>query len=178
MSLRAAVVVAGLGVFRPAAASPTEAEVMAEFIERFTLFIEWPAGALGGPDDPFVVCVVGATAVQGPLVALTRSRPIKGRRAVVRAVDAGRRPEAIAECHVAFIGGSESKHLPLLLGHAGGRPVLTVSNTPGFADAGVAINLFRESRRLSFEINPSAAAGAGLKVRSNLLRLGRLVGGP
>jgi hypothetical protein len=178
MTLCAAVVAAGLGLARPAAASPTEAEVMTEFIERFTLFVDWPADALGGPGETFVVCVVGAAAVQAPLTALARSRTIKGRRAVVRTIDGGRSPEAIAGCHVAFIAGSEGKHLSLLLGHAQGRPVLTVASTPGFADAGVVINFVRKSKNLGFEINPSAAASGRLKVRSNLLRLGRLVGGP
>jgi hypothetical protein len=178
MSLRAAVVVAGLGASSPAQAGPTEAELMTEFIERFTRFIDWPPEALGGPDTPFVVCIVGSAPVQVPLAELARLRPIKGRRAVLRAVDASRRPDAIASCHVAFIAAAESKHLGSLLGHAEGRPVLTVADAPGFAAAGVAINFYRENRRLRFEINAAAAQDSGLKVRAKLLRLARPIGSP
>jgi hypothetical protein len=176
--LRAAVVVAGLGVSSPALAGPTEAEVMTEFIERFTRFIDWPPEALGGPDTAFVVCIVGSASVREPLAELTRLRPIKNRRAVVRAVDATRRPDAIAGCHVAFIAAAESKHLGVLLGHAEGRPVLTIADAPGFGAAGVVINFYRESRRLRFEINAGAAQDCGLTVRSKLLRLARPIGSP
>jgi hypothetical protein len=178
ISLRAAVVVAGLGVCNPAQAGPTEAEVMTEFIERFTRFIDWPPDALGGPETAFVVCIVGTAPVREPLAELARLRPIKGRRAVLRAVDATRRPDAIAGCHVAFIAAAESKHLGVLLGHAEGRPVLTVADAPGFGAAGVVINFYRESRRLRFEINTAAAQDSGLKVRAKLLRLARPIGIP
>jgi len=178
LSLRAAVVVASLGVFRPALAGPTEAEVMTEFIERFTRFIDWPPESLGGPEASFVVCIIGAAPVRDPLVEMTRQRPIKNRRAVVRTIDVVRRPDAIASCHIAFIAAGESKHLGVLLGHAEGRPVLTVSDAPGFGAAGVAINFYREDRRLRFEINSTAVQDSGLKVRAKLLRLARPVGSP
>ena len=45
-----------------------EYRVKAEFIERFTHFIEWPPTAFAGPDAPFVLCVVGDT----PVAALPR----------------------------------------------------------------------------------------------------------
>jgi hypothetical protein len=176
--LRAAVAIGCLAVARPVAASPTEPEMMAVYIERFTLFVDWPPFALGGPDSPFVMCVVGRAAVREPLLELARLRLLKGHRAVVRTVDAVRHPDAIAACHVAFISDAEAKQLPLLLVHAGGRPVLTIADTPGFGAAGVVINFYREDRLLRFEINPAAARTAGLRVRSRLMRLARQVGGP
>jgi hypothetical protein len=178
IALRAAVVVTGLTVASPSWAGPTEAELMTEFIERFTRFTDWPVDALGAPEDPFVLCVVGPTPMREPLADLARQRAIKGRRAVVRTVDAARRPESIADCHLAFIGSSEGKLLPALLGHLEGRAVLTVADAPGFGAAGVVINFYRESRYLRFEINNAAAADSGLKLRSKLRRLGRPVVAP
>jgi hypothetical protein len=178
--LRAAVVVTGLAVAVPSTpswAGPTEAELMTEFVERFTRFTDWPPDALGDADEPFVLCVVGASPMRQPLVDLARQRTLKGRRAVVRTVDA-RQPEAITGCHLAFIGSGEAKALPVLLGHAEGRAVLTVADAPGFGAAGVVINFYRESRYLRFEINNAAAADSGLKLRSKLRRLGRPVGTP
>jgi hypothetical protein len=178
--LRAAVVVTGLAVAIPSWpswAGPTEAELMTEFVERFTRFTDWPAEALGDPGEPFVLCIVGASPMREPLNDLARQRPLKGKRAVVRAIDA-RRPETIVGCHLAFIGSGEAKTLPALLGHVDGRAVLTVADAPGFGAAGVVINFYRESRYLRFEINNAAAADSGLKLRSKLRRLGRPVGIP
>jgi hypothetical protein len=178
--LRAAVVVTGLAVAIPSGpswAGPTEAELMTEFVERFTRFTDWPPDALGDADEPFVLCVVGTSPMREPLLDLARQRPLKGRRAVVRTIDP-RRPEAIGGCHLAFIGSGEAKALPVLLGHVDGRAVLTVADAPGFGAAGVVINFYRESRYLRFEINNAAAADSGLKLRSKLRRLGRPVGTP
>ena len=50
-------------------------------------------------------------------------------------------------------------------------PVLVITNGPGLATAGSAINLFREGSRLRFEINPGVLEAAGLKASSRLLKL-------
>jgi hypothetical protein len=41
-------------------ASELEHQVKAEFMERFTRFIDWPEESFPTPDAPFVFCTVGA----------------------------------------------------------------------------------------------------------------------
>jgi hypothetical protein len=54
--------------------------------------------------------------------------------------------------------------------------VLTVGETEGFAARGGIINFYIEGNRVRFEINPDAAHRSGLKISSQLLQLGKLVG--
>jgi hypothetical protein len=56
------------------------------------------------------------------------------------------------------------------------RPgVLTVSEQPGFAEAGTALNFVVVNNRLKFEANLKAISAAGLKAGSQLLKLAIIV---
>ena len=63
---------------RAAAAEPTEAELKAEMVERFTRFIDWNADDL--PPDTLALCVVGDSPLTAPLKVVRPSvvteRPI------------------------------------------------------------------------------------------------------
>jgi hypothetical protein len=144
------------------------------FVERFTRFIDWPAGVL--PEgSPFVVCIEGSGDTAENLIEVARSRKFKDRLCEVRRVLAG---SDVNGCHLLYLAGSEAPHLPQVVAAISGRPILTVSDTAGFADKGVLINLFQEENRMHFEINLPAVKRSNLTFSSQLLRLGRLVGGP
>ena len=54
-------------------------------------------------------------------------------------------------------------------------PILTVSDAEGFADAWGIVQLFIETNRIRFAINPKAAERARLRLSSKLLSLARIV---
>ncbi len=54
-------------------------------------------------------------------------------------------------------------------------PVLTVSDIDGFAEQGGIIGLSLNGERVEFTVNLRAARQAGIKLNSQLLRLGRVV---
>ncbi len=56
-----------------------------------------------------------------------------------------------------------------------GSNVFTVADRAGFARGGGIANFIRANKKIRFEINPSAAKKAGLKVSSRLLRLAKVV---
>ncbi|HEY3352461.1 MAG TPA: YfiR family protein [Polyangia bacterium] len=159
----------------PAAATPTsgpadvEPQIKAEFLERFTHFIDWPQG---GDAGPFVIAVVGPNPFGGALDRLARDRTIKGRRVVVRYL-AG--PAEVGGQHVLFITRELRGALKEILARTRDRPVLTVGDTDGFARAGVLINFYLERGAVRFEINAGEAKRSGLRVSPKLLRLGRIV---
>jgi YfiR/HmsC-like len=161
-----------------AAASGVEYPVKAEFIERFTRFIDWPSDAFLGSDAPFIICVVGDTPIAPHLDHVARVRRIKDRRVEVRRSTAA---SDLRGCHVAFIASGERPRLKQILAAVSGRPVLTVGDADGFAREGVLINLvLDEESHVRFEICSSEARKSGLKISAQLLRLARLVaqGGP
>jgi hypothetical protein len=154
---------------RPAA----EYAVKAQFLERFTRFVTWPASALPpGGEEPFVLGVVGRDPFGPALDELAARRRVAGHRIEVRRV---RQPAEIAGCHLLFVAGSESERLDDVLAVTAGRPILTVGDTSGFARRGVLVNLFVEAGKVGFEVNESAAQESGLAMSSKLMKLARRV---
>ena len=174
MGKLAGVALAGLVASAPGAAraEPQEAELKAEFVERFTRFVEWSADDL--PEDDFTVCVAGESAITPYLEKIAKKRKLHGRTASVVVLD---KADQVVDCQVVVIPGSDKKRLRAVLRRTDGRPILTVADAGGAAEAGAIINFYRDESHVKFEINTSAAKDAGLKVRSKLLRLARVVHG-
>ena len=148
-------------------AVPIDNEVKAAFIIRFTEFIDWP-----DQDDPerqpLIICVLGDHPVEPILARLTADYTVRGRTIEIRHVES---VESAVTCHVVFVPDTQSAQLPALSRAVHALPVLVITNCPGLATAGAAINLFREGSRLRFEINPGALEAAGLTASSRLLKL-------
>jgi len=171
-----AIVAAALALLWSPRARAAEAEyqVKAEFMERFTRFIDWPATSFPKETDPFAVCLAGKHPFGDYLDKMAKARQMKKRRMVVRAVT---EPAQVDGCHILFIAGSEAKRLPQFLERTGSRPILTVGDTAGFGKQGILINFYRDGENVRFEINVEAATRSGLRFNSKLIRLGKLVGG-
>src|SRR5688572_24903128 len=89
---------AGLLAIEPgtaAHAESPEAELKAEFIERFTRFIDWEIDDL--PSDQFVLCIDGESAIAGHLERIARRRKLRGRSATIEHLTD---PADATECHV------------------------------------------------------------------------------
>jgi hypothetical protein len=148
-----------------------EYQVKAEFIERFTRFVEWPERARS--ESSFVIGIVGANPFDGYLERIAHDRKIKGKGIEIRSV----RVEETGNCDVVFVASSERKNLPAILARTRSRPVLTIGDTAGYAEKGVLINFYNAGDQVRFEINESAAEQSGLKISSKLFKLARVVEG-
>lgn len=147
-----------------------EYQVKAEFIERFTRFIEWPRGAPSG--GTFIIGVLGNDPFRGYLDKMASERKIKGRPIEIR------RFRDIAEtgsCHIVFISSSERVRLPAILARTDGHPILTIADSSGFASSGVLVNFYTSGDTVRFEMNEPAIERSGLRVSAKLLKLARLV---
>ncbi len=159
----------------PVSGQVPEYEAKSEFLERFTRFIEWPAEPVGdAAGSPFVIGVVGRDPFGTYLDVLAASRPIKGKSVRVRRLSDFN--DVAGCCHLVFVSSSEESNLKRILARTVGRPVLTVGDTPGYAEHGVLINLYQDGGRIGFEVNEEAVRKSGLRFNSKLLRLARLVG--
>jgi len=81
------------------------------------------------------------------------------------------RPEESASCHTLFISASEDVRIGRIIEALEHRPVLTVSDAPGFAQRGGMIGFSSDGRRIRFTVNLTAAEDAGLMLNSELLRV-------
>jgi hypothetical protein len=157
---------------RPAGAEPSEAELKAEFVERFVRFVDWDDDDL--PEDEFAVCVIGDSPVTPHLAKIAKKRKLRGRRASVSEIE---EPEEAIDCQLVLIHGSDRKKLRTILSRTEGHPILTIADAPGAAAAGAIINFYRDEKHVRFEINTRAAKDSGLKVRAKLLKVARVVKG-
>lgn len=174
MRLRSTLGVALLSVtLWTGAAEVTEYQLKAEFIERFTRFIEWPDESVASR-EPFVIGIVGRDPFGEFLTSLAEKRTIKNRRVVVRHLD---RDDELGSCDVLFVSSSEKEALAEILRATASKPVLTVGDTRGYAEAGVVINFYPDGDNVRFEINERAAKASGLDIQAKLLKLARIVEG-
>jgi hypothetical protein len=148
-------------------------EVEAQFIERFTRFIEWPPSSFAAADAPFVVCTWGEGPLSTELERVVSGRRIKARPVRVLRVDA---IDKLAPCHVLYLAKVERDLVRRVGSYALGKPLLTIGDQPGLAEAGLMINLVVDSDGfVRFEINRAVVNASQLRVSAKLMRLARLV---
>ena len=167
----AAVCLAGIPTLR--AEQPSELQVKAAFVLNFLNFVEWPGGQSFRPAAPFVIVVIGDDPIGTTLRESTAARMVGTHRLIVKT---GARAADGASAQLVFISQSERPQLPAILHALEGHLVLTVGDTPGYAESGVMLNLVVEGQRVRFEANTAAAARAGVHLSSHLLRIARIVG--
>jgi YfiR/HmsC-like len=140
-----------------------EYQVKAAFLVNFLKFVDWPAAA---SDSPWVIGILGHDPFAGVVEDTVRGKMVSGRRVEVRHYA---RPADVKDCNILFIGRADNARL--------GIPVqpglLTVGEAPGFLKSGGIINFYLDDNRVHFEIRPEVAHAAGLRVSSQLLKLGR-----
>jgi len=160
-------IILALSFFNPVFAQYSETEVKAAYIERFTRFIEWPEEiALADTSQPFVLGVLGENPFDHILEDLYQQRKIKNREVEIRYCSSTKQ---ITGCNMLYISASEKKNLLSVLEQIDGKPILTISDTEGFAEKGIHINLYRKDDKLHYEINESAIVGSGFSVWAQLL---------
>ena len=143
----------------------------AAFLFNFVKFTEWPADTVS-PDMPLTLCVLGDDVVQAEL-----EKTVKGQRVgehsliVVRVNIDG----ALRSCHVLYVTGLDRRRSLPLIARINGAAVLTVSDANEFAALGGVAQLFVESGKMRFAINPSSALRARLRISSKLFALAKLV---
>jgi hypothetical protein len=104
-----------------------------------------------------------------------QERPWAGARSRSAASPVRTRPATRRSCSCRL---PSARTRPRYSRRSSARGILTVGDTDGFASQGGAINFTLQARRVRFEINPTAAEQARLKMSSQLLKLATLVPGP
>jgi hypothetical protein len=153
-------------------ATVPEYKLKAAVLFNLAKFIDWPTNTFAQAEAPFVVGVIGDDPF-GPLLEDTlRQQTVHGRKATVRRLAAG---DDLSVCHILFVSRSERLRTTTILAQVSRAPVLTVSETDGFAEAGGMVNLVLQDGLVRFEINRGAADARGLQISSKVLKYARLV---
>jgi hypothetical protein len=153
------------------AARPQEYEVMAAHLYSFGKFVAWPASSEAA-GSPFLVCVLGHDPFGPALDATMASAVVWEKPVAVRRVA---KAEDARGCQIIFVSVSEEAILDDTLEALGREPVLTVGESPRFAERGGMIEFVVQASRVRFAVNVSAAEAAGLALSSELLRVATTV---
>jgi hypothetical protein len=145
--------------------------IKAGFIFNFAKFVEWPTGAFAQPDSPIVIGILGTDPFGTIIDQIVQDKKIGARGFVVKRLKWGSDVKDLRDCKILFVSASEKAHMDELLQMVKGLPVLTVGETPGFAERGGVI-------RVRFEVNVEAAHQAELTISSRLLTLARIIQPP
>src|SRR5712671_7417281 len=149
--------------------------IKAGFIYNFAKFVEWPSAAFAQPDSPIVIGILGTDPFGNLIDRIIENKKIGSRGLVVKRLKWGTDLKDLKECKILFVGASERAHLDDLVQIVKSLPILTVGETPGFAERGGVIRFVLEDNRVRFEINVEAAHQADLTISSRLLTLARII---
>ncbi len=160
-------------------AAPTRAQegarldrFKAVFMYSFAEYIAWPGEQ---PDDSvFTIGILGQSPLQELLSEIATKKKVAGKRLGVAVYE---KLDEIETCEMLFVTAGFAEQLPDLKTRLGASDVLTVSDTPGLAARGVAINFVVVEGKLKFEINTAVLRAAGLQASSQLLKLATLIPG-
>jgi hypothetical protein len=155
-----------------ASTPPTEHEVKAAFLYSFAKYVQWPDGALGGQDEPFIIGVLGEDPFGRVLDETVAGKSVLGHPvALTRFV----RLEDAVRAHILFVGASEEPELSRVLRTLRGRPVLSAGETDEFAERGGIVGFKTSEKKVRFDINLGRAEESRLKISSQLLKLATIV---
>jgi len=161
-----------------AAASVTTQSVSAPalkaaYLLNFARFVEWPADTVPA-GAPLALCIVNDDAVASALEQAIDGRVVDGHALSIVRLPAG---AALPICHVLYLAVSTSNAKQSLdvIAALNDRFVLTVSDSPRFAQTGGMVELFLEQGRLRIVVNVDALQRAKVRLSSRVLTLATIV---
>ncbi|MDA9982018.1 YfiR family protein [Gammaproteobacteria bacterium] len=153
------------------ASSAVELERKAVTLPLFARLSEWPADAFSNSGDEFIIGVVGDDPIL-PYIEKLAGESISGRTAkIVRYGSTGE----FTKAHLLYVGNSEGQRLRPILAELRGRPVMTVGDMEGFAEAGGMFEFTLRDGKVRFKLNQDAVQAANIRVGVKLVKLGKIV---
>ena len=149
-----------------------EYQVKAELLRSFLRYSTFPEGSFANEKSPIVVLVLGDDPF-GPLIkAAFAKKKFNGRSIQIRRL---RRVPNRIDAHLVFAHELPEQEQAALIAKLSARPLLFVSDTPGFVEAGGFINLYPDDGKIRFEINERCLKTRGVQLKADLLKLARIV---
>jgi hypothetical protein len=141
--------------------------------EKISMFIDWPVAETGrSASSDFVITVLGQNTFGTTLEELYQGKKIKDKKVTINYITANQNP---GNCDLLFISKMKISDLKKILANIKGMPVLIVSDTEGFAEAGCFVNMYEFENKLRFEINQKAMQDSGFKIDYRLLRVSKVI---
>lgn len=136
----------------------------AGFIEKFTHFVEWPASTHES-EKVMKISILGKSRIE-PAIREIFGKTKDSDVSIVNITSV----QEIGDSKIVFISNTVTQEtLEEILQYTKGKPVMTISDTKGYCNKGVLLNLLVIDNYIRFEINKRALDASGLKMSSLLL---------
>jgi len=150
-----------------------EYTLKAVYIEKFTRFTNWPPQAeIKNKEKFFKIYVLGNKEFSETLNNIFSIQKIYEKPVEVKLIKDLRN---IDDCHILYISEDFEEELTEIIKYVEEKPVLTISDTEGFAKKGVIINFYIKKNKLRFEINETALHLSPLEMSFFLLNMAKVV---
>lgn len=151
-----------------------EYQLKAVFLYRLSLFITWPEQTFIGPDQPFVIGILGDDPFGVNIDRVVKNEKVGGRCIHVQrytsAQEVSRKP-----CQILFISRTLGKQWPQLKSELQHHSMLTVSDMDQFCQMGGMVAIRTRNKKIKLEINAAETSRIGLIVSCKLLKVARQV---
>lgn len=148
-----------------------EANVKAVFLFNFAKYVTWPAFTMGERSPAEIrICVTANGGFFNLLRDAVRGEDVDGKPLVAVALQG---LDDARHCQILYVGDPRTPDAKAWLTAVRGAQVLTVSD--GALTDGAIIAFVRDTNRIRFDIDRTAAIQRNLNISSKLLRLAREV---
>lgn len=144
----------------------SNAKLKASYIYNFTKYVNWPDKYKAGN---FVIGVLGTSTFYNDLTALLSTKTVGSQKFEIKSFANAESVSGL--CHILFVPAENSGMLPDVLKKMKGKSTLLITEKPGLAKQGSAINFVVENNKQKFELNKSNIEKYSLKVSSTLTSL-------
>ena len=149
---------------------PSRYQIEARYIVQLPQFVDWPEDAFQHLQSPIVLGVVGKDPFGINLDKAVQNQRIRERSLFVRRLGDEEDPKA---CHVLYMGLLDVKKRDHILSQLENEPILTLSDSDDFLEAGGMIAFFVDGKHVRFSIDHENVKQSGLRISSRLLKLSR-----
>ena len=141
-------------------------KVKALFIYNFIKNVEWPQNNAQGD---LIVGVLGSNAMKGELESLTSTQRVGNQAIKVKTFSS---PDEVTNCHVLYVSPGKSGQIANLSSKLNNQSTLIISDGRNGIAQGAGINFTINDDKLKFEISKNRIEQHGMKVSSNLVKMG------
>lgn len=148
----------------------------AVYLEKFSLFVNWPDESnITDTDKDFVITVIGKNPFNGELKNLYEKEKAKILKKNVK-LSFINRVEEIEATHILFVTESASNLFEQIYNKVKEKPILLIADKQGYAQKGAHISFYvTDQGKLHFEINRERAVNSKIGISSRLLKIAKIV---
>src|SRR5437016_11604330 len=143
--------------------------IKAGFIFNFAKFVEWPTTAFAQPDSPIVIGILGMDPFGTIIDQIVQDKKIGARGFVVKRLKWGNDIKELRDCKILFVSSSEKAHIDEVVQIVKGQLILTLGETPGFAERAGLIGFAVQGQRVRLGVDVQSAHHTEMNISSRLL---------